>query len=131
MDKIGEYIPLIIIALSFIYSFARKAGKKAAAFEEEVNKTTLPNALPQKNVTPKSQVVPHKQVENKKRPATIFQTDSFAGFTSGEKTDTRNGGESSILMEEIIDDTGIPIDFSDAEELKKGIIYAEIFNRRY
>ncbi len=145
MDKIGDYIPLIIIAVSLIYSFVRKAGKNAA--QEDANKTTLPNGLPKPNVPPKPQiktrpqgkpvsqpVAERKQPEVSKSrwstletiPANVFSPDTKA--KSSMKVN-----EEPILMnvEDVSDTTGIDLDFSNIDELKKGIVYAEIFNRRF
>lgn len=135
MEKIGDYIPLIIIALSFIYSIVRKAGKKAG----DLNKTTLPDGLPQRNtatarqVKPQSvptvqlQAVPYTQVKKKKQP------EISASFSNSEVSTvfSNNERQSSMSVGEITDDTGISLDFSDMDEVKKGIIYSEIFNRKH
>jgi len=39
--------------------------------------------------------------------------------------------EEPILEEPVVEENDFVLDFSDATELKKGIIYAEIFNKRY
>jgi len=123
MENIGEYLPLIIIAFSLVYSLVRKARKKAE--EEEISKTKLPKDLPQRDVVlepqvksmPQTQTVTYTQPSNKKQPQI-----SRAAF---------NNEQSPILMGEITDGTGISFDFSDIDELRKGIVYAEIFNRKY
>jgi len=120
MEKIGDYIPLIIIALSFIYSFARKAGKKEVSQTQGENK---------------------KQPEVAKTPSKYqwsfletvqdngFQPDSFLDTAHNKKIVKTNEERKPVFIEEITDDSGISLDFSNMEELKKGIIYAEIFNR--
>ena len=122
MNKIGDYIPLIIIALSFIYSFAKKAGKNT---EKEANKTTLPNGLPQKNV------VPRPQVKTISQPQTVSRASQAVSSARVENKKRSEMLATSSLVEEITDDVGVSLDFDNVEELKKGIIYAEIFNRRY
>jgi len=123
MNKIGDYIPLIIIALTFIYSFVKGAKKKVS--EEEVGKTTLPKGLPQKNVVyrPESQPKPQAQ------PQVVSRTQVTA--KKQPEVFKRSEEQSPISIGEITDNTGISLDFSDSEELKRGIIYSEIFNRRY
>ena len=126
MNKIGDYIHLIIIALTFIYSFVKGAKKKVS--EEEVGKTTLPKGLPQKNVVsrPKSQpqsksqpqVAPYTQLAGKKQPDISYMNEEQSPISIGEITGNT-------------DSMGISLDFSDSEELKRGIIYSEIFNRKY
>jgi len=127
MNKIGDYIPLIIIALTFIYSFVKGAKKKVT--EEELSKTTLPNGLPQKNVVyrPESQPKPKPQPKPQPQVASRTQVTSKGHL----EIPTKNEEQSLISIGEITDNSGISIDFSDPEELKRGIIYSEIFNRRY
>ncbi|MDR0233161.1 MAG: hypothetical protein LBI82_13765 [Dysgonamonadaceae bacterium] len=123
MENIGEYLPLIIIAFSLIYSLVRKGRKKAE--EEEISKTKLPKSIPQRDVVLEPQVksmsqtqtVTYTQPSNKNQPQ-IFKS-------------SLNNEQSPTFMGEITDGTGISFDFSDIDELRKGIIYAEIFNRKY
>jgi len=115
MDKIGEYIPLIIIALSFIYSFARKAGKKGQ--QEETVNTTLPNEI-------FGQSIPKPRVKIKPQPhPVVTDTGKITGFKRTEQTLT--------VVDEPVEEERLAFDFSDTDELKKGIIFAEIFNRKY
>ena len=122
MNKIGDYIPLIIIALTFIFSFVKGARKKVT--EEELSKTTLPNGLPQKNVVSRPEFQPKKP-----QPQVVSRTQvTSKGHLEIPK---KNEEQSPISIGEITDNSGISIDFSDSEELKRGIIYSEIFNRKY
>ena len=125
MNKIGDYIPLIIIALTFIYSFVKGAKKKVT--EEELSKTTLPNGLPQKNVVYRPESQPKPQPKPQSQVASRTQVASKGHLEIPKK----NEEQSPISIGEITDNSGISIDFSDSEELKRGIIYSEIFNRRY
>jgi len=118
MEKIGDYIPLILIALTFIYSFAKKAGKKVA--EEEAGKTTLPGGIPGNNipipqVKPKPQPVVSKPVEKKLPGSSRIFLENKA----------------QPVIDEIEEDESLALDFTNVEELKKGIVYSEIFNRKY
>lgn len=122
MNKIGDYLPLIIIALTFIYSFVKGTRKKAT--EEELSKTTLPNGLPQKNVVFRSESQPKKP-----QPQVVSRTQ--VASKRQMEIPKRDEEQSPISIREITDDSGIYIDFSDPEELKRGIIYSEIFNRKY
>ena len=117
MDKIGEYLPFIVAALYFIYSFVRKANKKKA--EENAGKTTLPGGIPNKDI-PIRQVKPNLQPENKRVNYEII----FDEKTTG--TD-----QFLSVMDEVVEEERLTLNLDDADELKKGIIFAEIFNRKY
>ena len=115
MDKIGEYIPLIIIVALSLYSFVKKSGKKMT--EEEANKTSLPKGIPQKNVS-----IP----QAKPKPQAVVSKPKMQ-----KSTNTFNTAPPIAFFDEIIEEKGLVLDFNDADELKKGIIFAEIFNRKY
>ena len=125
MDKIGEYIPLIIIVLSFIYSFAKKARKKEVSqTQEEKNKRR-----PEFTKTPSSE---YEWNSLDTVPDNVFRPDSFIGATFKKDPEKKtNENLSPIFIEEITDNVGVSVDFGDVEEVKKGIIYTEIFNRKY
>ena len=147
MDKIGDYIPLIIIALSFIYSFAKKAGKKAE--EKEVGGTTLPKKDLSENAEPWPQVNPRSKRQLQQNPQVVIERNQTS--VSEERKwdfletipDNVFSGEmevaSALEINPIIGDgkvieadkSGIQLCFGDKDELKKGILYAEIFNRKY
>ena len=120
MEKIGDYIPLIIIALTFIYSFFKKVSKKVS--ENEADITILPNDIPKKEISVpqvkmKAQPLVYKSIENKLQE----NTTPFLENTTQPLT----------VVDEISEENGFVLNFDNAEELKKGIIYAEIFNRKY
>jgi len=124
MDKIGDYIPLIIIAVSLIFTFVRKAGKNAA---KEAEKTMLPNGIPQKNA-PKPQVTPRPQPQPQVKAQKTLETSPKKNVYNPVVVER---SVSSIQANEITDERRFDFDFTDPEELKKGIIFAEIFNRKY
>ena len=114
MEKIGEYIIPLLIVLSFVYSFVKKAGKKIA--EEEAGKTTLPEGIPNDDI-PKLQIKPKlQQVVSKSLEKKI--------------NDTQKVTQPHIVVEEVVEE-GFTLDFSNIDELKKGIVFAEIFNKKY
>lgn len=114
MEKIGDYIPLIIIAISLVYSFAKGIKKSA---KEDTEKTMpffnspeiLQKDMSNPQIKPRPQYQPKKEAFNPEVERTVLP----------------------IQTEEISDENRLDIDFSDSEELKKGIIFAEIFNRKY
>ena len=146
MDKIGDYIPLIIIALSFIYSIAKKAGKKAVT-EDNDSEITLPEDLsenaetwPQVNPSSKKQLQKRSKVVIEKKRSRISEKRKWDSVEtipdnvfSGEMNVTSAFDINSIEEERMneSDTSRIRLSFDDVDELKKGILYAEIFNRKY
>jgi len=120
MEKIGDYIPLIIIGLTFVYSFIRKAGKKAA--EEEVSKTTLPVDIPDREM-----VIPRV----KPKPQPVVSKPAEKILHGNQEPFLKNKAQPLAFIEEVVEDERLVLDFSNTEELKKGIIFSEVFNRKY
>ncbi|MDR2692549.1 MAG: hypothetical protein LBB73_09770 [Dysgonamonadaceae bacterium] len=112
MDSLSEYIPLLIIIASAIISIVRKTKQpaKATGFPEDIFEPEEPQAekpVPEKKpVTPGYHTI---RTPAKKEPA---------GYKKVVETPEINEYES------------INIDLSDQEEMKKAIIYSEIFNRK-
>ena len=126
MEKIGDYIPLIIIALSLIFTIVRKAGKK----EEDTNKTTLPNGSSQED-KPFEDIIFERQVQPQSVRTAVKKKQQPDLNPAVLSSLNRNERQSSMLVEEIADNPEISLDFNDVDELKRGIIYSEIFNRKY
>ena len=123
MEKLSEYIPLIIIIGSIIYSVLRGAGK---ASEAKTAKTTLPG-YEQTEPIEISEVFPQKkpfyQVKEKKLKARKVEENPKVRRTviSPKK---------QILEEEIQNSERIVLDVADADEVRKAFIYSEILNRK-
>ena len=143
MDKIGDYIPLIIIAISFIYSLAKKAGKAA----KEAEKTTPPNRVPQREVFAPQSVWPLPEKDTKSNVSLDREKEKksksfLENYSRGSLEDMpdhvfraemarkyEEQSEKQDLSESVAEP--VVFDFTSSDELKKGIIYAEIFNRKY
>ena len=122
MEKFGDFIPLIVLALISLYSFAKKAGKKEVNTQEENKKQPVVTKTPSE----------HKRFSLDTVPDNVFQPGSFISATLfNEGMDKMEEELSPIFIEEVTDNAGLSVDFSNMEELKKGIVYAEIFNRKY
>jgi hypothetical protein len=119
MDKLSEYIPLLIIIVSVIISIVRK--KKQPAEEIMLPKEVFPvpqppffekfeKPIPEKKIA--KPVAPKVQMPEKKQHA-VYER-------SVEVQDDQDNNEYE----------GNNIDLSAPEEMKKAIIYSEIFSRR-
>jgi hypothetical protein len=115
MDNVSEYLPLLIIIASALISFLRKPKRPAKKFtaSEEIPEpeTRKPDSIPEKPVTVKT---PLTTTSSKPRP---FQKQVPAGY------------KKTIETPEIEEYETPTIDLTDTEEIKKAIIYSEIFNR--
>ena len=125
MEKFGDYIPLIIIAVSLVFSFVKGAKKNAKKRAEQT--VPLFPEIPQREMS-NPQVKPRTQSQPR-RKIQLLET------TIPKREEVFNPDVErtvpSIQIEEISDESGLDINFADSEELKKGIIFAEIFNRKY
>ncbi len=131
MDKLKDYIPLVIIAISFIYSFVKKANKT----KENKEETMLPGTQPQTEDwenTPKQELKPevvfHRPERKKKKQE---KTE-----VSIPKKNYQEIIKPEIILEETpvkeTEENPILLDLQDnIEEVKKAVIYSEIFNRKY
>ncbi|GHT53379.1 hypothetical protein FACS189446_0630 [Bacteroidia bacterium] len=124
MDKLSEYIPLLIIIVSVVISLVRKSKqpvKESAlpkevfpqipAFEEPVYEKPAPEKRVGAPVAPKPKMMTpeKKQFVAKKEPVSYKKTAEMPEIEAYESA---------------------AINLSDPEELKKAVIYSEIFNRK-
>jgi len=116
MEKLSEYIPFLIIIVWGIISLVKKTKQPAekASFPEEVfpKIPQLPPLIYEDSVPPKKIVTP-----------------SASKISVSEKN-RHIAYENSVEIQGIDEFSGINIDFSESEEVKKAIIYSEIFNRK-
>ena len=115
MDKLSDYIPLIIIIGSIVFSVIKGLGKSQ---REETAKTTLPNRHSQPEVEIKT---PVKKPKLKTPQPSIVAKKPVPAQSSIVSSESRE-----------IEATTVPfLDSSDLDEVKKAFIYTEIFNRKY
>jgi hypothetical protein len=119
MDNLSNYVPLIIIIGSIIYSIVKGTNQKK---QEEMAKTTLPGHKPKEITVPEVRPVKTVKKEKKKvappkpEPAVVRQVVT---------------PPSPVEVLEVIEEQGEPVlDIGDTDEIKKAFIYTEIFNRR-
>jgi hypothetical protein len=136
MDNFGDYIYVLIFVAVAIFNFFNKAKKKAAEsaslpqpieyefeeeaenhrpFEEIVKPEPVRQAEPfRQPVQQPVQPMPQRQMPAHNTPQPIrHSTPNMAIKTASEVFQP------------------IDIDFTNTEELRKGIVFAEIFNRKY
>ncbi|MDR2806016.1 MAG: hypothetical protein LBB85_10365 [Dysgonamonadaceae bacterium] len=114
MNTLSEFLPLIFIAAFIILSVRRGMNQKK---QEEMSKTTLPGrksgaVIPvQETVSSPVQANPGKKITPK--PVRTSSQSVLAGEKEPE--------------EEIIESV---LNIEDPEDIKKAVIYTEIFNRK-
>jgi hypothetical protein len=114
MDKLSEYIPLLIIIVSVIISII---GKK----KQPVKEVMLPEEV---FPVPQSPLIREEPVPEKK----IVKPVAFKVPAPEKKQYSIH--EKSIEIQDIAEYESINIDLSEPDEMKKAIIYSEIFNRK-
>ena len=133
MKDLSEYFPLLIIIVSIIISAISGSKKKKAS-----QKTYIPG-IPQPEqeeqfyeYEPDFEIEPEiesLQKKNKKQP--ISPIDSNRKFhtklPSSTKTNVSEEDDTNMTLEEYSKPS---IDISDLDEVKKAVIYTEIFNRK-
>jgi hypothetical protein len=127
MDNLSDYIPLILIVGSIIFSVIKGAGKKA---REEMAKTTLPGKkageireLEEKISSKKVFREETNRQQAKSSSKLVRETPVRAQHTKGIFTK-----ENSFVEET---EYGAPVlDIEDSESIKQAFIYSEIWNRK-
>jgi hypothetical protein len=117
MDKLSEYIPFLILIVWGIISLARKTkqpGKDASLPEEAF--PTIPELI-----INYEEPVPIKKIVTPVTPKVKIST-------PGENRQVVH--EKPVEIQDVVEQEFISIDFSDPEEIKKAIIYSEIFNKK-
>ncbi|MCL1938149.1 MAG: hypothetical protein FWF52_07125 [Candidatus Azobacteroides sp.] len=146
MDKLSEYVPLIIIIGTIIYSVIKGSSRKKA--EEELSKTTLPGHTGGEEIYfPETieAVGPSKKVEpakSRKTVNTVKTIKSVKTIKKEAKESKVNKTQSPIYQQTInpVSETAIQLEpeepeihlfnLENVDEVKKAFIYTEIFNRK-
>ena len=116
MDKLSGYIPFLIMLAVGIISAARKAKKQPAKEGSWVDE-----AFP---TIPQLPLIQEKPVPEKK-----IVTPVASRIPVPEKNQ-QAVYEQPIDIQDIDEYGGINIDLSDPEEVRRAIIYSEIFNKK-
>ncbi len=134
MDKLSDFIPLLIIIGSVIVSIVQSSNKKKE--KQDMKKTRLPQGVPSEKPlgSPtvnlpkmKSAAVPsvsEKKTEKIPPLQTAFNPEVKRSVSSIPESDM------SALNQDVPEVSGFVFDASNTDELKKAVIYSEILNRK-
>ena len=121
MDKLSEYIPILIILFSVIITALGKKKKP----EKITQKTTLPGQTAEEFIEeyelPRTPTAPPRKtvVEKPKKPASHKPEKEITSFSS----------ETQIHLEPDPEGNS-PVSFEDEDDVMKAIIYSEIINKK-
>ena len=115
MEKLSEYIPLLVIIVAGIISFVRKTKQQAK--EPSVHGEVFP-PIPQYPYM-YEEPVPEKKIVTPVAPKISVPEKKQQVFS-----------EQPVEIQDMDESAGISIDFSEQEDVKKAIIYSEILNRK-
>ena len=126
MDKLSEYIPIVIILVSILFSIIGKKkkqdnvtqettlpGKRAGEFMDEMNLPQTVSSSSQKKFDEKTK----RQTFN--RPETVRQKEMVPSFSP-----------STPILEVEEEKVNPLFSFEEEDDVMKAIIYAEIINKR-
>jgi hypothetical protein len=122
MDNLSDYIPLLIIIGSVIYSIVKETGKKK---REEIAKTILPGRKSGEEVSPPETFheVKSMKIETQKKKLPLISQ----SVISPVKQTICEGIENMAIEYE---ESESLLNIEDMDEVKKAFIYTEIFNRK-
>jgi hypothetical protein len=125
MQKLTEYIPLIIIAGSIIFSIINSVRRKMKEVVVLQQKTQRPD------VDTKQYTMYQKNTENIMKVPVKKTQEKWVRTTSKLKSFDEESASHPDFSYTDTEESALPVfDISDGNELKKIIIYAEIINRK-
>ena len=119
----GNIIFIGLIAIAIISNLVRTAKKAQTSQPKPLVGKPLEEAV----LTQKQQAVHKEMQRNKPKPMKSVSVPSPPMFVEGE----RQFEEQPIEIPQTDAGIGSRFNFSDREEIQKGIIFSEIFNRKY
>ncbi|MDR3061330.1 MAG: hypothetical protein LBU57_04350 [Dysgonamonadaceae bacterium] len=132
MDKLSDFIPLLIIVGSIVISIAQSSNKKKA--KQDMQKTMLPKGIP----VEKSKEIPSVNLPKMKSMSSEMEKEEKKTkirpvqevFNPEVERVLTTVPESRALESEVPESPGFMFDTTDTDELKKAVIYSEIINRK-
>jgi len=120
MDKLSEYLPLLIILVTLIFSVIRKKGKIGKIIQDTtLQKDSIEEFFEEKKLA----VLPRRTVADKPKKQELRKPETGVGKISASFSQTS-------LIQEQEEDEGFDFSFEDEEDTKRAIIYSEIINRK-
>ncbi|MDR3341060.1 MAG: hypothetical protein LBT25_13420 [Candidatus Symbiothrix sp.] len=127
MDKLSDYLPLIIIIISILFSLLKRKKKKEYGHE-----TTLPGKMPGEpipvapNIFDATRRVYQASVYDKPVEKQVI------GKTHQSHQKNQIQPSEDTFIQEVEEEPNEPyLDISNIEELKRAVVYTEIFNQKY
>ena len=126
MDKLSEYIPIIIILFSVVFSIIGKKKKQGSATQE----TTLPGKKAERGVD-KREVDRTVSSQNRRIVSEKTKKPVFIGSGISNIKESISPFSSEIVNLEIKDEIEDSfISFEDEDDVKRAVIYAEILGKK-
>ena len=141
MDNIGDWLYIVFIIIAGI-SGILSSGKKKRRQEEILGQPEEAVSFPEKTNPEKNIWDMFKEAEHPlssfgkemKKEKSLKKKPAGKAFLEGEKT-----GSSPVVANQTFDseietqeqETAFSVNFRDADDLKKAVIYSEILNRKY
>jgi hypothetical protein len=122
MDKLSNILPFIIFIGVIIYSIMKSSGKKQ---QDEWSKTTLPGHRSGKEITLPDILQEVQSTKKQKKTNRLPQPERIQNLSA-----TPVQSVVPLEIEDLESSGETVLDISDVENIKKAVIYTEIFNRR-
>ncbi len=131
MENLGDYIYILVFVGIAVINFLKKAKEKTATEQmPDFSGNTVPDFMEdfeEEKSIGEHYAAPEPAKTTVYNPLVQPQATAQKPVISKPKQKAAN----MAIKPETEDFQPIEIDFSDADELKKGIVFAEIFNRKY
>jgi hypothetical protein len=134
MESLSEYIPLLLIIGSIIVSAI--SGSKKKKKEVVSHETRIPGIPPGEPAKPSNRTFQEKAEHKELRLESIKQTNTKVKSNPNQRIYMKHSSQTSVFegnekILEIEDESVQPyIDLSDPDEVKKAVVYSEIFTRK-
>ena len=126
MESLGEYLYILVFAGIIIFNFLKKAKAKPAPLPKPVEYEE------EEYENPFEEIMQQYDVLQQPEPAKVVELNPVVKpQITPRKTQLKQTKTSNATNNPVEDFQTINIDFSNEEELRKGIIFSEIFNRKY
>jgi len=134
MESLSEYIPLLLIIGSVIVSAISGSRKKKK--EVVSHETRIPGIPPGEPEEPSNRTFQEKVMNKEPRPEAIKQVNAKIKPNPSQRIYTKHTSQTSAFegneKTQRIEEENVQsyIDLSDPDEVKKAVIYSEIFARK-